>query len=161
MLSNPQKNIIPSGEPTLHDVLSSIHNVALSVQHLAVNFQNLGVNVQAVGVSVQNLAVTVSVIQKDQQDMLEAMHDYAKDNEERFQSIETSIKEMRQEMTKFVTKDYLDDKLDNFRGDIMGVMSEQNEKTMSGFRLLAEKKIFSREEVKTLSLMKPFPKKIR
>lgn len=156
-MKNQSKN-----EPTLSDIMNTQHTILETVHTYAKNNE----------VKFQSLANQIRENQKMLQDILENINDYAKDNEERFQTLETGFQDMKTELngiqeymkslvTKTHFKTYLDDKLANFRGDIMDVMHEQKEKTMFGFGILHHNKTISRADFTSIANMKPFPKKVR
>ena len=53
------------------------------------------------------------------QDILDAMSSYATNVEGRFSSIESDLGELKKGMSQVVTKNYLDEKLADLRGDLV------------------------------------------
>ncbi len=58
-----------------------------------------------------------------------------------------------------VTKNYLDDKMADLRGDIMQVIGMENDKVLMVVDVLHDKKLVTVAERQTVRLMKPFPKR--
>lgn len=57
-----------------------------------------------------------------------------------------------------LTKDYLEEKMNDLRGDLVLITRKEDEKLFKLIGLLKEKEILNNHEVGELSQMKPFPK---
>ena len=80
------------------------------------------------------------------QDVLNAINNFAGYVEERFTKIEETM----------VTKDYLDEKLADFRGDMVVLVRKEDTKLTSLISLLAHKNVLSKTEERQISNMEPF-----
>ena len=76
--------------------------------------------------------------------------------------IENLKKELTQEIdgvkAQMVTKDYLDDKLTDLRGDLVVLMRKEDTKLIELIKTLHNKDILAEDEVKKILEMEPFPK---
>lgn len=112
--------------------------------------------------------------QPTNQAILEAINDFADSTEQRFQKLEQNLLGMGQELTgvksgvaslktdiiavkaTMVTKDYLDTKLADLRGDLVVLTRKEDTKVKSLINLLKKKKVISVAEEKQLLTMEPF-----
>jgi hypothetical protein len=56
-----------------------------------------------------------------------------------------------------VTKDYLDDKLADLRGDIVVLMRKEDKKLRALIEVLQKRKVISEDEVRQILSLEPFP----
>jgi len=56
-----------------------------------------------------------------------------------------------------VTKDYLDTKLADLRGDLVVMMRKEDNKLKALVEILKEKKVINNEEVEKIMHLEPFP----
>lgn len=87
-------------------------------------------------------------------DVLEAVNTFATHVDQQFADIKAEIKTIKSTM---VTKDYLDDKLSDLRGDLTVVMRKEDTKLCAVIDILLEKKIFTEADKKRVLTMEPFP----
>jgi uncharacterized protein YoxC len=101
-------------------------------------------------------------------DILDTMNTFATDVENRFQTIdqrfqgiekrlqnvETDTQSMKSQM---VTKDYLDNKLADLRGDLVLLTRKEDKKVTAVVEMLYDKKILSKAERKEIFGLDPFP----
>ncbi|MFA6131048.1 MAG: hypothetical protein WC730_02210 [Patescibacteria group bacterium] len=80
-------------------------------------------------------------------EILEAVHEFSSQVDERFKRIETTM----------VTKSYLDDKLADLRGDLVGLARKGNEKFSTLVKTLRKKDFLSAPETSNILAMEPFP----
>lgn len=59
---------------------------------------------------------------------------------------------------KMVTKDYLDEKLFDLKGDLVVMIRKEDRKTTAIVELLNKKKVFTNTEAKTILRLEPFSK---
>ncbi|PIT94093.1 hypothetical protein COU00_00755 [Candidatus Falkowbacteria bacterium CG10_big_fil_rev_8_21_14_0_10_43_11] len=94
-------------------------------------------------------------------EILEAINNFANNNEQRLQSIETDIVELNQGAAKIeatmVTKDYLDDKLSDLKGDLIVVMRKEDAKLQALVDVLQKRHVITDEDVKNILSLQPFP----
>lgn len=86
-------------------------------------------------------------------DVLEAVNTLSSHVEERFDGVEQRITSIEATM---VTKNYLDDKLYDLRGDLVVLMRKEDKKVQSLVELLHFKKVISEEEAKRILSMDLF-----
>jgi len=98
------------------------------------------------------------------QEILEAMNQFATTVQgnftkidERFEGIESNIKDMKRTMTTLVTMDYLDEKLADLRGDMVVLTRKEDSKLRELVNILREKNLLNDQDVKRLITMEPFP----
>ena len=89
-----------------------------------------------------------------------------------FEEIRTEMKEMKDEMkdemkneinglrVQMVTKDYLDDKLADLRGDLVVLMRKEDTKVTKLIEVLQKKEVLNAEEAKDLLGMEPFSRMV-
>lgn len=108
-------------------------------------------------------------------EILEAIHTFAGSVDERFNKvdqrfdkIEFEMGSMKQEMgsmkqemgsmkAQMVTKDYLDDKLADLRGDLTSIARKSDQKDSALVKNLKNKKVISGDEASSILAMSPFP----
>ena len=120
---------------------------------------------------------------KSKNEILGAINDFANHTEKRFDFLEseigtvktdvstlktdvstlkTDVSTLRSEVgiikSEMVTKDYLDDKLADLRGDMVVLTRKEDTKFNSLVSLLNQKEIISDEEKSKIESMEPFPK---
>jgi len=97
-------------------------------------------------------------------EILEAINNFATNTEGRFQGVENNFQDMEgrfkgieKEITAIkatmVTKDYLDDKLSDLKGDLVVLMRKEDAKLCGLVDLLKNKKVISEEEAKNILAM--------
>ncbi|MBI2099218.1 hypothetical protein HYT45_02250 [Candidatus Uhrbacteria bacterium] len=108
-------------------------------------------------------------------EVLEAINTLSTHIDERFTRVENDITGIKGDITgikgditgikgeiieikaTMVTKDYLDDKLADLRGDLVVLMRKEDKKVQSLVELLHSKKVISEEEAKRILSMDLFP----
>lgn len=102
------------------------------------------------------------------QEILEAINEFATNTEQRFNKIEGEIKGIKGEIgsikgeiggikATMVTKDYLDSKLFDLRGDIISVIRKEDIKMAKLIDILQKRNVINSEDVKIILSMEPFP----
>jgi hypothetical protein len=87
-------------------------------------------------------------------DLLEAIIDFSTKVDERFTRIDERFTRIESQM---VTKEYLDDKLINLKGDLTVLMRKEDHKLVALTKLLATKKIITESDAKSILSLEPFP----
>jgi len=77
--------------------------------------------------------------------------------ETRVGSIETRVGSIE---TRMVTKDYLDDKLADLRGDLVVLMRKEDVKFEALLKTLLKREVLSIDEINNILALEPFPRKI-
>lgn len=99
--------------------------------------------------------------------ILEAMHYFAESVDERFNTIdqkfekvdnklETIEKRLTKVESTIVTKDYLDEKLADLRGDMVVLIRKEDTKLKTLVNILQKKDVVSEDEAKQVFKMEPF-----
>jgi predicted nucleic acid-binding Zn-ribbon protein len=109
------------------------------------------------------------------QEILSAINNFAGSVDQRFEKIDQRFDKVDQQFDKvdqrfdkvdqrfdkieatMVTKDYLDDKLADLRGDLTILMRKEDKKVTALIALLADRKIITEDDKKQLMTMEPFP----
>jgi hypothetical protein len=87
-------------------------------------------------------------------EILEAIGDFSSKVDERFVSIEGRLSKIEANM---VTKDYLDDRLLNMKGDMVVMMRKEDEKVKTLVQILKQKNLLNDSEAKLILALEPFP----
>jgi len=101
----------------------------------------------------------------------EAVSAFASNVDERFERLESRMGSMESKMgsmesrvdsieSKMVTKDYLDEKLFDLRGDMTTIVKKEDRKVASLVEVLFNKKILTKKDKENILEMEPFPKSI-
>lgn len=95
------------------------------------------------------------------QDVLNAINDYATHNDSMWAKNEEQWAKNEERWQRaealMVTKDYLDEKLGDLKGDLVVMMRKEDDKVKALITLLQKKKVISEEDAKSLLTMQPFP----
>ncbi|MFA5317924.1 MAG: hypothetical protein WC323_00395 [Patescibacteria group bacterium] len=127
-------------EPTNKDILKAVSGLVSKVDKIEK--------------SNSSLVSKVSEIEKSNNELMEVINTFAANTENRFQGMEKEIIAIKATM---VTKDYLDDKLSDLKGDLVVLMRKEDAKLCGLVDLLKNKKVISEEEAKNILAMQPFP----
>ena len=91
--------------------------------------------------------------QPSNQEILNAINEFADKTEERFLKSEKDIGFLKSNM---LTKDYLDEKLADLRGDLVVLTRKEDTKLKALIKILKHKKIITNSDEKQLLTMEPF-----
>lgn len=91
--------------------------------------------------------------QPTNQDILDAMSEFAGKVEIRFDKLEVKTTKIEATM---VTKEYLDEKLADLRGDLVVLMRKEDTKLKTLIGILRQKQIISENDEKQILTMEPF-----
>ncbi|MFH0780074.1 MAG: hypothetical protein V1928_04450 [Parcubacteria group bacterium] len=102
------------------------------------------------------------------QDILSAINVFADKTEQRFDKIESDVSELKHDVSdlktdvteirsKMVTKEYLDDKLADLRGDLVVLMRKEDTKLKTLVEILCQRNVISKEEMNQVISREPFP----
>jgi len=89
------------------------------------------------------------------EEILKAIHDFANHTEKRFDTLESDVSSLKSQM---VTKDYLDDKLSDLKGDLIVLIRKEDTKLAALVEILKERKVIDDNDIKKILAMEPFPK---
>lgn len=96
------------------------------------------------------------------EEILEAINSFANHTEQRFQKLEGDVAGLKGDVgmikSNMVTKDYLNDKLADLRGDLVVLLRKEDYKLEALLKILSEKKAISVDEAKNVLAMEPFPR---
>jgi len=88
------------------------------------------------------------------QEILEAINIFSTNVDQRFTKIESDITTIKSTM---VTKDYLDEKLSDLRGDLTLLMRKEDTKMKKLVEILRGRDVISEEDKTQIYAMEPFP----
>lgn len=92
--------------------------------------------------------------QPTNQEILEAISAFSTEVDKQFLQIKGEFGSVKDSM---VTKDYLDTKLLDLRGDIISVIKTEDVKVAKLIEILQKRNVISPEDVKAILSMAPFP----
>lgn len=95
----------------------------------------------------KELMEAVAGVKQNTEQILEAIGVYSNKTEGRLHKIEANM----------VTRDYLDEKLSDLKGDLSILLRKEDRKLGELVIILKEKKVISSEDVKRILAMEPFP----
>ena len=99
----------------------------------------------------------IKVKKQDKTEEILEIVNFIKDNavtREEFNGLAGEVGKIKAEM---VTKDYLDGKLADLRGDLVVLTRKEDGKVKELVKILESKKVLSKSEVKKILAMEPFP----
>ncbi len=165
-----------NNEPTTSEIVKSINNLATKVDDQAKQtderFKDVLKTVDTLATKVDTLATKVDTLatkvddqakqtddrfndmNKKFDEVLEAINTLSTHTDERFEQLEGDVNHMRMEM---VTKNYLDDKLSDLRGDLVVLLRKEDRKVAALVEVLLTRKVISNEDAKTILAMELFP----
>ncbi len=128
-------------EPTTSDILKAVETLATKVDTL-------------------DSKIDEQTKQTDEKfnDVLEAINTLSTHTDERFGRLEGDVNHIRMEM---VTKNYLDDKLSDLRGDLVVLLRKEDRKVAALVEVLLTRKVISDKDAKTILAMELFPQMAR
>ena len=95
-------------------------------------------------------------------DILEAINEFSTKVDEKFVKVDEKFVKVGERFNKIeatmVTKDYLDDKLADLRGDLVILMRKEDTKVGKLIEILKRRKVISEDETKEILSMEPFAK---
>lgn len=127
-----------TNEPTNRDLQSSVSELKNSVSGLESSVSELRTELRQ---SIQTVVHTVNI--------------FAQNTEDRFQSIENELTGMKNRM---VTKEYLDEKLYDLRGDLIQMTRKEDVKLRTLVHILKDKSVLNKNEANQVLAMEPFAK---
>lgn len=123
-------------EPTIIDVFEAVNTLAGKVN---------------------DVAGTVNVLSGTINDVLEAVNDFAGKVDQRFDNVEGRLDNVE---AKMITKNYLDYKFGELKGEMVLLMRKEDRKLMTLAETLHGTKMISGSKMKQLRRLPPFPKTI-
>ena len=117
---------------------------------------------------VGTLSGQVKDIAGQQEQILEVISEFATQVDQRFDRIENEVGGMKSEMgsmkteigaikATMVTKSYLDDKLADFKGDMVSMLRKEDQKVNRLVGVMGEKKLLTAAETRDVLSFRPFP----
>jgi hypothetical protein len=138
-------------EPTNTQLLEAIQGVDHRLEGLTSDFKN---HVSDFRGHVSDFKSHVSVVEDRFVEVNETIYDLAQHMDERFDGLERRVTKVEATM---VTKSYLDDKLADRRGDLVGMLRTEDQKVNRLVGVLSEKKTLSPSETKDVLSFPLFP----
>ncbi len=138
---------VKTDEPTLRTLQND-------VQGLAVNVDTLRTDIHEV-LSAVSVHATKTEKRFDRMDnRFDCMDKRFDRMDKRFDEVEGRVKDIEQVM---VTREYLDEKLLDLRGDMITLLRKEDHTITLMAQILREKKVFSDDDMKRLSLQRSVP----
>jgi len=125
-----------NNEPTISDVLEAVNNFSTRVDE---RFDRIEGRLDGV---------------EGRLDRVDGRFDKV---DERFGSLESDVAHIKNVM---VTKEYLDDKLADLKGDLVLLTRKEDKKLKMLIQILEKRRLISPEEVKQIVAMEPFPEMV-
>jgi len=99
------------------------------------------------------------------EEVLVVMSEHSTKMDERFDGVdgrldvlESDMKEVKQQLTQMVPRDYLDKRVSEAKGESIPLVRKEDEKLSATIELLYKKDVLSKEEQNVLLKMEPFPR---
>ena len=103
--------------------------------------------------------------------VMEAIGEFSNKVDGRFERVESDITGMKSDITgmksdivgiknQMVTKAYMDDKIINLKADLTIVMRKEDHKLEALTRLLAAKKVITKDDAEGILSLEPFPQRV-
>jgi len=95
-------------------------------------------------------------------EILEAIHSFSTEVDKRFNNLEKDVNSLTKDVnylkSQMVTKDYLDDKLIDLKGDLVVLMRKEDAKVKRLVEILTKKNILTEKDAQEIIAMEPFAK---
>lgn len=150
-------------EPTLHDVLGAVNTLQGAIGQLSAD-----VKTDLKSTADQLRTEFKADIKSSIDQLAQSVKVGFDENSERFTKIDTEMTGMKGEMTDMkseithiksvmVTKDYLDDKLYNLKGDLITLTRKEDHKVVALTKELLHNRVISEESAKRILALESFP----
>ena len=126
-------------QPTNQDILTAINTFATDTEH---RFQNLESDVKTLKSDMTIVKSELGSVQSDISSMKSELG-----------SVQSDIGSMKSQM---VTKDYLDEKLSDLRGDLVVLVRKEDRKLNALVGVLKEKSVITAGEAQQVLMLEPF-----
>lgn len=97
---------------------------------------------------------STNAVKESTEQILEAIGLFSNETVKRFNKLENRTTKIELNM---VTKDYLDEKLSDLKGDLSIIVRKEDKKLAELVKVLEERKVLSAADVKRILAMEPFP----
>lgn len=119
--------------------------------------EKLNQKIDALGQDLRNFKSEVAASFKE---LGEAIQLFATNVDSRFNEVHFDLKDLKVRTVRIestmVTKDYLDEKMADFRGDLTVLVRKEDNKVKALVEVLVEKKVLSQNDQKRIYSMEPF-----
>jgi hypothetical protein len=95
----------------------------------------------------------VAGVKENTEQILEAIGIFSNNMDSRLNTVEKELGEVKASM---VTKDHLDEKLSDLRGDLSILIRKEDKKLAELVKILEQRKVLSPEDVKHILALEPF-----
>lgn len=155
---------IPTTTPTLKIIAQSVEQLQHTANTTQASVQDLLTAMHEVKVETKQvkteLKTDIKALKDEADELARSVKVGFDDVDKRFTNIETEITGMKSDINQMksvmVTKDYLDEKLFNLRGDLTALTRKEDRKLTSVVTLLEKKKVFTPKEASAILHMEPF-----
>ena len=115
-----------------------------------------------------NMTTKDKINEPANQEILDAINVFSSRTDERFERIESDMGSLKSDVGTLksdvgsikaimVTKEYLDDKLTNLKGDLIVLMRKEDRKLATLIQVLHERKLITDEDKHKILSLEPFP----
>ena len=115
-----------------------------------------------------NMTTKDKINEPANQEILDAINVFSSRTDERFERIESDMGSLKSDVgtlksdvgsikATMVTKEYLDDKLTNLKGDLIVLMRKEDRKLATLIQVLHERKLITDEDKHKILSLEPFP----
>jgi len=140
-------------QPTNQDILTAINTFATDTEH---RFQNLESDVKTLKSDMTIVKSELGSVQSDISSMKSELGSVQSDigsMKSELGSVQSDIGSMKSQM---VTKDYLDEKLSDLRGDLVVLVRKEDRKLNALVGVLKEKSVITAGEAQQVLMLEPF-----
>lgn len=96
------------------------------------------------------------------QEILDAINTSATETQQQLDALKTDVSSLKTDVAQIkatmVTKDYLDEKLGDLRGDLVLLTRKEDKKVVAIIELLVERNVIAAADAKRILAMDPFPR---
>lgn len=146
---------------TVQELQGTVHGLQGTVGGLQGTVGGLQTTVQSLQIGQDAI---LKAVEKSQQDILETMNAFATDTETRLLRVESKITNIDSRLTRvestMVTKEYLDDKLTDIRGDLVLLARKGNKKLETVIEELVTSRVLKRAVADRILAMEPFAQRV-
>ncbi len=147
-------------EPTNLQIIQTVQGLAKNVHSFNHKFDKLNEKVDGLADNVQGLNTRVDGLADNVQDTMEAVHSLATNIDERFEQVDRRFEQVDKRLVRIessmVTKDYLDKKLGDLKGDLISLVKKEDNKVNAFIDSAVSNRAIKKQDAKRLLAMDPF-----
>jgi len=155
-------------EPTIQNVLDVIQEmrsdfevkfeqIDARFEQIDARFEQIDARFEKIYARFEKIYARFADMEHEHDNFYSLVGNFVKKTEERFDRLEEEIRKIRQEMKFFVTRDYLDKRITELRGDMTVLIRKEDRKVDSLIRILQENEGVTVMQAEKILAMEPFP----